>query len=200
LSHVLSTADVLQAAGDTALEIAGLAPLFPDAALCAPAATCGCAPGDNLALHHALLVARPGDVLVCETGGNTSVGHFGELMALDALAQGLAGLVIDGAVRDSGPVAGHGFPVFHVGLAPRAAAKERAGSAGEPVVLRGVTVHPGDQVVADRDAVLVVPRADWPEVRAAAEALVEREATIRAELAEGRRLADVLGLSIRDET
>ena len=147
-----------------------------------------------------LLVARPGDVLVCDAGGNTDVGHFGELMALDARGQGIAGLVVDGAVRDSGPVAELGFPVFHVGLAPRAAAKERVASAGEPIVLCGVTVRPGDQVVADRDAVLVVARADWPEVRAAAEALVEREAGIRAALAEGRRLADVLGLAGRDET
>lgn len=139
-------------------------------------------------------------MLVCDAGGNTDVGHFGELMALDARAQGVVGLLIDGSVRDSGSVAELGFPVFHVGLAPRAAAKERTGSAGEPIVLRGVAVQPGDQVVADRDAVLVVPRADWPDVCAAAEALVEREAGIRAALAEGRRLADVLGLSVRGET
>ncbi len=200
MSVVLSTADVLQAAGDAAFEIAGLDPLFPAAALCGPAATCACAPRDNLALHHALLAARPDEVLVCDAGGNTQVGHFGELMALDARGQGIAGLLIDGAVRDSGPVAGLGFPVFHVGLAPRAAAKAGPSSAGEAIVLRGVTVRPGDQVVADRDAVLVVPRADWPRVRAAAEALVEREAGIRTALGQGRRLADVLGLAAGNET
>jgi 4-hydroxy-4-methyl-2-oxoglutarate aldolase len=196
LSDVLSTTDVLHAAGDAASAIAGLAPLFHAAALCGPAATCACAPGDNLALHRALLAARPGEILVCDAGGNEDVGHFGELMALDAQGQGIAGLVIDGAVRDSPAVARVGFPVFHLGLAARASSKARVRSVGEPVAVRGARVEPGDQVVADRDAVLVVRRGDWPAVRAGAEAQREREAGIRTELARGRRLAELISLPV----
>jgi 4-hydroxy-4-methyl-2-oxoglutarate aldolase len=194
LSFVFSTTDVLHAAGDAAYAIPGLAPLFPTAAVCAPAATCSCRPGDNLALHRALLSASAGDVVVCAAGGNTDVGHFGELMALDARGQGLAGLLIDGAIRDSTPVTELGFPVFHVGLAPRASVKERVGSVGERVELGGVPIEPGDWIVADRDAVLVVARDAWFEVAAGAAALREREVGIRAELARGRRLAELISL------
>ncbi len=187
---------MLHAAGDAAHAIAGLSPLYGSAALCGPATTCACAPGDNLALHRALLAAGPGEVLVCDAGGNGDVGHFGELMALDAQGQGISGLVIDGAVRDSAAVAELGFPVFHVGLAPRASAKEHVRSVGEPVALRGVRVEPGDQIVADRDAVLVVRRDAWPAVQAGAEAQRDREIAIRAELARGRRLADLISLPV----
>ena len=156
--------------------------------------TCACAPADNLALHRALFAAQRGAVIVCDAGGNVDVGHFGELMALDAQGQGIGGLVIDGGVRDSRPVEELGFPVFHSGLAPRASRKERVRSVGEPVSVGGVRVAPGDQVIADRDAVLVVPKDAWREVRAGAEALREREAGIRAELARGRRLAELISL------
>ena len=185
---------MLQAAGDAARLVSGLSPLFPTAAICAPAATCACAPGDNVALHRALSGARAGDAIVCSAGGHTGVGHFGELMALDARGRGVVGLLIDGAVRDSVAVTELGFPIFHVGLAAQASVKERARSVDEPVELCGVPVAPGDQIVADRDGVLVVPAAAWPEVEAAAQTLREREAGIRAELAKGRRLAELIAL------
>ena len=87
---------------------------------------------------------------------------------MDAEGRGLQGLVIDGSIRDGGLIAVLGFPVFHAGFAPATSVKELAPSVGEPVEVGGVTVTPGDQIVADSDAVLVVPAADWPAVEAAA--------------------------------
>ena len=80
----------------------------------------------------------------------------------------MQGLVIEGSIRDGGLIAVLGFPVFHAGFAPATSVKELAPSVGEPVEVGGVTVTPGDQIVADSDAVLVVPAADWPAVETAA--------------------------------
>jgi 4-hydroxy-4-methyl-2-oxoglutarate aldolase len=194
MSELLSTAIVLQAAAGRARAIAGLTHLTMMDAICAPAATCACAPGDNLALHRLLQEAPEGSALIAAAGGRTDVGHFGELMAMDAEGRDLLGLVIDGAIRDGGPVAVTGFPVFHAGLEPAAPAKRRVESVGEPVALGGVEIAPGDQVVADSDAVLVVPAAEWPAIEAAALELLAREDEIRTHLLRGGRLADVLDL------
>jgi 4-hydroxy-4-methyl-2-oxoglutarate aldolase len=139
-----STPEVLQAAAGAARFVRGLAPITETAALCGPAATCACAPGDNLALHRLLEQAPEGSILVVDAGGRTDCGHFGELAAMDAEFRELQGLVIDGAIRDGGIVATLGFPVFHAGLAPASCVKERVVSLNEPVTIRGVQVAPGD--------------------------------------------------------
>lgn len=135
-------------------------------------------------------------MLVCGASGDGDHAYCGELMALDARNRGLAGLVVDGAVRDAAALASFGWPVFHRGLAPAQCAKTSVGSVGEPVELSGVLVVPGDVVVADRDGVLVVARAEWPNVEARALALEADEDEIRAALARGARLGDLLGLDL----
>jgi 4-hydroxy-4-methyl-2-oxoglutarate aldolase len=115
-----------------------------------------------------------------------------KLAAIDAAERGLLGLVIDGSIRDGRAVAVLGFPVFHVGFEPASCAKQRALSVGDPVQIGGVEIAPGDQVVADCDAVLVVARADWPCVEAAATEIEAREEELRVDLRAGRRLADLL--------
>jgi len=189
-----STADVLQAAGGAARSVEGLTPLTLTGALCGPAATCTCAPGDNLAIHRLLEQTPEGSVLVVDAGGNTDCGHFGELAAMDAEFRELQGLVIAGAIRDSGTVAALGFPVFHGGIAPASCVKERVVSIGEPVTIGGVEIAPGDQVIADNDAILVVAAVDWPAVEAGAQAIQEAEDELRIALNQGQRLADLLDL------
>lgn len=197
--RTLSTAAVATVAGSLARRVRGLTPVDPASALCGPAATCRCAPADNLALHRLVASAPAGSVLVCDAGGDGERGYFGDLMALDARQRGLAGLVIDGSVRDTATIAELGFPVFHRGTAPVPGDKVAAGAVGRPVEIGGVTVAPGGVVVADRDAVLVVPAADWPGVAACAEELEAREDELRAALVRGERLADLLGLDLGAE-
>lgn len=187
-----ATSEVLQAAGGAARRVGGLAPITITAALCGPAATCACASGDNLALHRLLQEAGEGAVLVVQAG--TECAYFGELMSMDAEYRGVQGLVIDGAIRDGGAVATLGFPVFHRGLDPKGPNREQVGSVGEPVAIGGVEVAPGDQVVADSDAVLVVTAADWPGVEAAAQEIRDREDEIRIELTHGTHLSQLLDL------
>ena len=194
MSDLLSTAAVLEASGGRAQAVSGLAQLTLMDAICAPAATCACAPADNLALHRLLQQAPEGAALVVDAGGRTDAGYFGELMAMDAEGRGLQGLVIDGSIRDGGLIAVLGFPVFHAGFAPATSGKALAPSVGEPVEVGGVKVAPGDQIVADSDAVLVVPAADWPAVETAALEIQAHEDDLRTHLLTGGQLADLLVL------
>lgn len=164
--------------------------------LCGPALTCACAPEDNLAMHAALYQAAPGAVLVCDGTGTTRCALFGELMATDALNQGLAGLIASGPIRDIADLDELGFPIWSTGTAPGQAAKASVVSVGSPVVVGGVLVSPGDQVVADRDGVAVVLAAEWAAIQADVAALAEREQKTRARLAAGERLADINGLDL----
>ena len=164
--------------------------------LCGPALTCACAPEDNLAMHAALYQAGPGTVLVCDGAGSTRCALFGELMATDALGQGLAGLVVAGPVRDLAAIDLLGFPVWCTGTAPGQAAKAAVVSVGLPVVVGGVLVAPGDQVIADRDGIAVVPAAEWPAIQAEVAALAAKEEKTRERLAAGERLADINGLDL----
>jgi 4-hydroxy-4-methyl-2-oxoglutarate aldolase len=163
---------------------------------CGPALTCACAPEDNLAMHAALYQARPGTVLVCDGAGSTRCALFGELMATDAANQRLAGLVVAGPVRDIADIDELGFPVWCAGTAPGQAAKAAVVSVGLPVVVGGVLVASGDQVIADRDGIVVVPAARWPAIETEVAALVAKEERTRARLGAGERLADINGLDL----
>jgi 4-hydroxy-4-methyl-2-oxoglutarate aldolase len=191
---LFSTPEVLQAASGAARFVQGLTPITVTAVLCGRAATCACAPGDNLAVHRLLEQAPEGSVLVVDAGGRTDCGHFGELAAMDAEFRDIQGLVIAGAIRDAGALAVLGFPVFHGGLAPASCVKERVLSVNEPVTIGGVEIASGDQVIADSDAILVVAAADWPAVEARAQAIRKAEDEIRIALNQGQRLADLLDL------
>ena len=121
---------------------------------------------------------------------------FGELMATDAANQRLAGLVLQGPVRDIADIDELGFPVWCTGTAPGQAAKATVVSVGLPVVVGGVLVASGDQVIADRDGMAVVPAAEWPAIEAEVAALAAKEEKTRARLAAGGRLADINGLDL----
>lgn len=187
---------VAQAGGSKARVMTGLTLFTGRRYLSGPAFTCACAPEDNLAVQAAVYQAPPGTVIVCHGGGTRSAGLFGGLVAADAARQGLAGLVIEGPVRDTADIDRLGFPVLSTGTAPARASKDTIVSMGEPVLVGGVLVRPGDQIVADQDGAVVVAAADWPGVLAAAQALAEREEQVLARIAAGERLADINGLDL----
>ena len=126
--------------------------------LAGPALTVDVRPGDNLMIHAALSLAKPGDVLVIDGKGDQTSALMGAIMMNAARQRGLAGVVIDGAVRDALELEELGFPVFSVGTNPNGPTKEVAGRIGHPVSCGGVTVHPGDFIVADADGVMCVER------------------------------------------
>ncbi len=151
------------------------------------------APGDNLALHWALEAAEPGDVIVADAH-DAEHGHWGEVMAEQAVAAGLAGLVIAGGVRDTDQQRELGFPVFSSSITVRGTAKRWAGVQGQPIVLGGVTVSRGDVVVGDADGVLSIPAALLDETITNAAARVAKEELIIAALRAGATTLDEYSL------
>lgn len=190
----LGTATVAEAWPASRLMAGGLQPLATGMALAGRALPLRCRPGDNLALHLAIAEARPGDVLMVDYGRSLDSGPFGEIMALACQLRGIAGLVTDGAVRDSAQIAALGFPVFARGLNIRGTQKLDRGVIGQPVSLGGVTVAPGDIVIADADAILLLDAADLDAALAAAQTRARREAVMMERLRKGETTLSILGL------
>src|SRR5262245_31974058 len=141
------------AGGDRVRIVLGLEPAWPTAHALGPALTVQGAPGDNLALHHAVAAAEPGEVIVLAVDGETETAHCGDIVTLAARVAGVAGIVVDGAVRDRLQLEAVGVPVFHLGTSPRGPGKAGPGALRVPVTIRGVAIHPGDLVCADADGI-----------------------------------------------
>ncbi|MCG8443743.1 MAG: hypothetical protein MI723_18230 [Caulobacterales bacterium] len=116
-------------------------------------------PGDNLMVHKALDIARPGDVIVVDASGGTSAAVLGDLIAMKAKHRGIAGVVTDGFIRDAEGVAEAGLPVYARGITPFGPLHRGPGEINYPISCGGVVVNPGDIVRGDADGVTVVPRA-----------------------------------------
>lgn len=135
-----------------------IAPLAPTMRFAGPALTVEIRPGDNLMIHAALAIAKPGDVIVVDGKGDLSSALMGEIMCQQCVALGVAGVVIDGAVRDSVALVELGLPVFAAGLNPNGPTKHVPGRLNHPISIGGVSVRPGDLVVGDADGVTVIER------------------------------------------
>ena len=143
--------------------------------LAGPAFTVKGRPGDNLILHKALDLAQPGDVIVMDAGGDLTNSLFGEMMAAHAKARNLAGVVINGAIRDYSSIHEGDFPVFAAGVTHRGPYKDGPGEINVPIAMEGMVIEPGDLVLGDGDGLVCVPRAIAEEIYAASRAKHESE-------------------------
>jgi 4-hydroxy-4-methyl-2-oxoglutarate aldolase len=191
----LPTATLHEAGGKIGALPSAIRPVAPQFRLAGPALTVHSPPGDNLWIHRALAVARPGDVLVVFTSGAYEHGYWGEIMTTMAQARRLGGLVIDGCVRDAVLLAQIGFPVFARGLCIRGTGKDfgATGWIGHPVLMGDVVVQAGDLVVGDADGVVALPRAQAEGVVAAARKREADEAAILERLRAGETSLSVYG-------
>jgi regulator of RNase E activity RraA len=153
--------------------------------VCGIAVTVMARPADNLMVHKAMEVARPGDIIVVNTSGNTTSAVFGELMGTTAVAARLGGLVVDGAVRDVDALADLHFPVFSRSVSAGGCDKDGPGEINVPISCGNTVVMPGDIVVGDQDGVVIVPREDAEHVLRLVRALKERESNRIAEIHSG---------------
>ena len=169
-------------------------PIWPGAALAAPALPVSCAPADNLAIHVAVARAPAGSALVVDVGDVPDRGYFGEVLTTGAQARGIVGLVIDGGVRDVAALRGLGFPVFASMVALPGASKVAAGTVGQTVDVAGVRVALGDWVVGDVDGVVIVPGDKIEEIVAAAEVRTKKELEYFESLRSGATTVELLGL------
>lgn len=159
-----------------------IAALAPSMRLAGPAFTVEVRPGDNLMIHTAITMAKPGDVLVVDGKADRTCALMGALMMNHCKALKLGGVIIDAAIRDSEDLVKLGFPVFAVGTNPNGPTKLVPGRINWPVSVGGATVHPGDLVVGDADGVVVIERARAATLLAAAAKKVADE---------DRRMADI---------
>jgi 4-hydroxy-4-methyl-2-oxoglutarate aldolase len=185
---------LFEAAGQKGMIDPAIRPAWPGASMCGPAVTVLCPPGDNLMLHHAVTLAQPGDVLVASIHNFVLAGAWGEILTVAAQARGIAGLVIDGAVRDTSAIAPRGFPIFSRGLAIGSCTKERYGKINEPLIVGGILVRPGDVVVADVDGIVVLEQEKVAKVLEAAEQRRQREQVLMEQLQAGKTTIELLGL------
>jgi RraA family protein len=132
--------------------------------LVGPAITVKARPGDNLMLHYALDIAQPGDVIVVDAGGDLSNALIGEMMVAYAIKKGVAGIVINGAIRDAASIGAGDFPLFAAGVTHRGPYKDGPGEINLPIAIGGMVIEPGDLVIGDDDGLLCVPFDQVAEV------------------------------------
>jgi RraA family protein len=150
-----------------------------------PALTVRVPPTDNLMIHKALTLIKPGDVLVIDGGGNHSWALLGFLMVSTAQKLGVAGIVADGCVRDAQEIRKSGFPVFSAGLSPNGPFKEGPGEINYPITCGGQVVRPGDIIIADDDGVVVLKQELAKTVIEEVDTIIQREDKRLKEIAAG---------------
>ena len=137
-----------------------LRPMHKSGQMAGPALTVKSRPGANLMLHKAIDMAEPGDIIVCDAGGDLTNSLMGELMLAHAIKRGVGGFVLDGAVRDVEAVLEVNLPVFAAGVSHRGPYKDGPGEINVSVAIDGMVIEPGDLVIGDWDGVLSIPLDD----------------------------------------
>jgi 4-hydroxy-4-methyl-2-oxoglutarate aldolase len=193
-AYSLGAADLYEAQGQSGALDPAIRQMVSGYKLCGPALTVRCASGDNLTLHHAVAQANPGDIIVADVGDFGDAGHWGEVLAVAAQSRGVAGLVINGGIRDIAALTQRQFPAFARSVSMRAATKRLMGLINEPIVCGGVRIQPGDLLVGDEDGVVAIGRSMLSDVVDRAQKRKATEAELMKRLNKGDLTLDLLDL------
>jgi 4-hydroxy-4-methyl-2-oxoglutarate aldolase len=170
-------------------------PLRPEMRLCGPALTVLTQPGDALYVQRAIDLVQPGDVVVIDATGCRDVAVIGERLASFMKLRGAAGIVVDGAVRDSIGIVAEGIPTFCRGCCIRIFGSRGPGAINVPITVGGVPVHPGDLVLGDADGLVIVPREDAARVIELADKHLANELSRLEQVRSGKNVTEVFGLA-----
>ena len=181
----LRTATIYEAQGAKGALDSGMKPIDPTVRMAGPALTVDARPADNLILHYAVLKAKPGDILVVDAKAFMEAGPWGDVLTLQAMKLGIAGLVVNGCVRDANLIIDLGFPVFCRGLSIKGTGKNQPGKVNVPITIGDVVIRPGDIVVGDRDGLVVVAQDEVDMAIASSIAREEKEVKQRQAIEAG---------------
>lgn len=188
-----SAATVHEALGKIGELPSVIKPVSPKMKVCGPAYTVKTIGCNNMLLHRAYAYANPGDVLIADCSDFYEAGYWGDLMSLGAMTKGIAGLVIDGCVRDADDIEAMGFPVFSRGLCIKGTGNDSMGSLNEPIKIGNANIHPGDIVLGDRDGVVIIPLARVDEAIEKSIARELKEERTREGLRAGKTSLQIYG-------
>ena len=196
----LSSATVYEANGQRGALPPEIKPVGRGVHVAGPAFPVQCAPADNLSIHLALAEAPAGSVLVCHTGGWHDAGYVGDVILQAALSRGIAGIVVDGCVRDAAALSTSSCAVFSRGLSVKGTTKDPKlpGAVSSRIRVGLVDIDQGDLVIGDDDGVVVVAAADVDEALRRGAEREAKEEDYRSRLAAGETTMALYGFPTRE--
>jgi 4-hydroxy-4-methyl-2-oxoglutarate aldolase len=191
----LATPTICEAYGGKGALAHYIRPIRLGMKLCGPVVPVASHSGDNIIVHEAIYVAKPGDILLVSTSSCLEGGFWGAIMTVAAQQRGIGGLVTDGAVRDTDEMHDMGFPVFSQAVSMKGTTKVYLGTINHPIFFGDVKVDPGDLIIGDSDGVVVVARKDVTSVLELARTREEKEKKIISGLKQGKTTLELYGFS-----
>jgi 4-hydroxy-4-methyl-2-oxoglutarate aldolase len=190
----LDVSTVYEAQGKIGLMNYHLKPILNNTLTCGPAVTAVCHAGDNLMIHAAIEVCKPGDVLVITTVGEGVAGMIGELIVTALIKRGVQGVIIDSGIRDVAQIRELGFPIWTKAVFSQGTTKSKGGWVNAPTVCGGASVEPGDLIMADDDGVVVVKKGDLPFALESSKQRLKKEEGTKEKIARGEISLDFYNL------
>ncbi len=185
---------VYEAQGKQGLMSHNLRPIQTGKLICGPAVTAVCPAGDNLMIHAAIEVCKPGDILVITTIGESTSGMIGELIVRALIKRGVQGVIIDAGIRDVKQLRDLQFPVWSKSVYSEGTTKNRGGWVNSPAICGGTQVNPGDLIMADDDGIVVIKKEDIANSLIASQKRVEKEEGTKEKIASGQLSLDFYNL------
>ncbi|PFO08959.1 4-carboxy-4-hydroxy-2-oxoadipate aldolase/oxaloacetate decarboxylase [Bacillus sp. AFS076308] len=190
----LDVSTIYEAQGKIGLMDYHLKPILDNTLICGPAVTAVCHAGDNLMIHAAIEVCKPGDVLVITTVGEGVAGMIGELIVTSLIKRGVQGVIIDSGIRDVAQIRELEFPIWTKAVFSQGTTKSKGGWVNAPTVCGGVSVEPGDLIMADDDGVVVVKKGDLQFALESSKQRLKKEEGTKEKIARGEISLDFYNL------